>query len=207
MLTAGHCGLENGQWVGVNPITTGGDDGEIGPTYYGDFGTYAIGSGGGTGGMDAATITRSDGSFIQSFHDGAWNEPSSWSADGGVENPVPGEIVCTTGAYEGTDCDSEVTDTDCVWSYEQPFTSMHGFCTDQLDGVASVGHGDSGGPVYRIEGGVYDTYALGTITAISGEEECPSTSHPANRGNLCSTIAFHILLSRTLSQMGLTYVL
>lgn len=207
MLTAGHCGFDsNGQWNASSSITTGGDDGEIGPTTYGDFATYQAGSGGGTGGMDAATITRSDHDFIPSFYDGAWNEYFTWEAAGGVQSPIEGQIVCTTGAYEGTDCNSKITDADCVWSYGQPFTSMHGFCTEQQDGTPTVGHGDSGGPVYRIAGGVSSTYALGTITAIQGEEDCPSTSHPANRGALCSTIAFHIPLTRTLSQMNLTYV-
>lgn len=89
----------------------------------------------------------------------------------GVQRPVVGQTVCSSGAVTGEHC-ATVRATDVVWSCGDK--TCIGFRASRDDREVVVGGGDSGGPMYTVRGG--QAYAVGMIDGGSSSRSCGSTS-------------------------------
>lgn len=152
MLTAAHCGgyqwtLSSGAHYGwVQPVTTAGHD------------------------YDAQLINVAANQGV--IYDG----PSIATGDTTNGKPVVGsgqtfvgDRLCTSGSFSGTTCNiraMSVGQTINVGGYGQVKQVV---LADQQDGIAAVGNGDSGGPVFALTGlNNSQAIARGTISAIPG---------------------------------------
>jgi hypothetical protein len=154
MLTAAHCGGVGGYWYN-GPGTTGGHR-YMGQMVYSD------------GGTDVAAIGVS--SYSTRINVG-YDPTAPWQINvGSWASPIVGQYLCQSGAYTGERCSLYVVDTYqyvCrsyfLWwctSWQGPLADVIGYSA----GVPVVGHGDSGGPVYRYS---YYNYSTGTWEGVA----------------------------------------
>ena len=139
MLTAAHCGGVGGYWY--NGPTTTGAHRYMGQMVYSD------------GGTDVAAIgVSSYSTWINVGYDPT--APTQINV-GSWASPIVGQYLCQSGAYTGERCGLYVVDTFqyvCRSYFLWWCTSWQGPLADVVGYSAStpvVGHGDSGGPVYR----------------------------------------------------------
>jgi hypothetical protein len=152
MLTAAHCGeggdvwrLSNGAYYGQEQeLTTAGHD----------YDAMLVG------------VPTNQGVIYDgpSFYDGDTNTGKPVS---GYAGTVVGDRFCTSGSFSGTICNIRamvVGVTIDVTGYGQIKQTV---LSEQQDGIAAVGNGDSGGPVFYPTGtGDSQAQARGTISAI-----------------------------------------
>jgi hypothetical protein len=89
----------------------------------------------------------------------------------GVQRPVVGQTICSSGAVTGEHC-ATIRATDIAWSCGDE--TCHGFRASRDDGGVVVGGGDSGGPMYAVING--KAYARGMIDGGSNRRTCGRTS-------------------------------
>lgn len=119
---------------------------------------------------------------------------SSWS---GLD-----DIVCTSGGFSGINCRQRVFDRNL---FIDPFGGPL-FATAQMDGLAAVGQGDSGGPVFAA--GLSSSIAHGVISAIAQGEgratECLGWDPDEDRE--CSDWALHAEIQPVLDTLGMQVI-
>lgn len=112
------------------------------------------------------------------------------------------DIVCTSGGYTGSNCRQRVIDRNLF--FEDPFGGPL-FATLQMDGLAAVGQGDSGGPVYAA--GLSNTIAHGVISAIqTGPGRATECMGWVPDGRQCSDLALHAELQPVLNTLGMQVI-
>ncbi|WP_165985157.1 hypothetical protein [Streptomyces sp. YIM 98790] len=156
---------------------------------------------------DAMTLSGAD--YANRIYIGPWNSGVNQSRPvHGAINPSVGTFVFHSGGYSG----AHVLLVEAVRQYVmipdrngELYTVGPGFVTRDADGLASVGQGDSGGPV----AGVYNddptkVTARGLISAIflGDDVEGPCQGVPIVRR--CSSLSFHIGIDNIETAMNLT---
>ncbi|MDX8034793.1 hypothetical protein SK803_31645 [Lentzea sp. BCCO 10_0856] len=169
LLTAAHCG-----WLST---------------------TYNNGAGQLIGTVGTVTA-QSDGAVIS-----ASGEPKVWIGDSiqneanqygldvvGADETLPGDWLCTSGAFSGTICEIRAVQTGL-----QAWFEGFGMVFDLVEavhtgGYSAGGNGDSGGPVFSVRQPGDKLVARGTLTAISTKSadirQCSGV--PAGVGRQCS---------------------
>jgi hypothetical protein len=133
--------------------------------------------------------------------DGAHN---SFSKRGVIGSGLSGldDIVCTSGGYTGIDCRQRVFERNLFFG--DPFGGPL-FATEQMDGLAAVGQGDSGGPVFAA--GLSSTFARGVISAISqGEGRATECLGWVPGSRQCSDWALHAEIQPMLTTLGMQVI-
>lgn len=180
LITANHCGASRDWYTPLN-------DQFIGT------------SGAGSSSLDATTVTGGDyypRMYGSDTHLGSTSRIVQSSA-----NPAVGALLRASGAASG----AEVVEVVSVLQYLNSGGTLvrPGFETLDPEGDASIGSGDSGGPIARP---IDDTYvaARGMIDSIdiSNTGTCQGSTVPT--GRQCSPEAFHINISAILNGLGLT---
>lgn len=117
---------------------------------------------------------------------------------GALASPV-GATVCYSGSLSGTMCNNTIQATGLTVCYGGGLPCYNNIVrTEQATGMPAAGRGDSGGPVYRTNNGIY---AAGIISGIvnatptcSGE---PGSSAP--NGRICSPIVLYAPITELMS--------
>ena len=126
-----------------------------------------------------------------------------------VQYATVGSHPCTDGGFSGQDCANTV-----LW--QQQFISFlkpgggrwfigPGFWTDQNANVASVGHGDSGGPVFFWNTNIGGMNATGMVDAVSTDHIGPCRGVQYN-GRVCSSRSFHVNMGNIISGLNVNLV-
>lgn len=188
MLTADHCGLDkSGAWSPTGSVRTA-----IGEQYASSIAKH-------NANVDAMVV--SGGTYNGWFFDNAWDSEGDWAVTN-YTSPVENSQACSMGAFSGGDCNWTITDPSCSVSYG-PYQNVNGVCMDEANGEYAVGPGDSGGPVYYVNDGLWDSEALGIINA--GEDPthpCWEKSYPG-RGDDCADNLFSVPVNQIFDQMNL----
>ncbi|GLW68529.1 hypothetical protein Kpho02_08280 [Kitasatospora phosalacinea] len=180
LLTAQHCGT-NEEWR----------------TPYGDalVGT----SDGGNTTLDSVVITGS--SYAPVVYVGDTNS-SSGAAVTGAANPGVGSYVFASGSWSG----ASVLKVTAVNQYAVADGVTHGpgFWAVNEEGVASVGQGDSGGPVAGVNSDLQTVSARGLISMVSTGSYQGACVGRTSDGRICSTRSFHINIDAVTSGLGVS---
>lgn len=181
MISAWHCAdpYEGTQWRIADP--------QFGDRIYGF-------TNGHRDNLDAMLITDRD--YAPRVYTGAWDSTTSTYVRS-AGNPTVGTFVCASGAFSGQDCALKVTRTGVYISGVGPL-----FETEQNAHIASVGEGDSGGPVFtpHSAGGVV---ANGVIILGDGGTQgaCRGLQWSGRR---CFWRTYHVQVPNILSAFGVT---
>jgi hypothetical protein len=178
MVTAEHCGVDK-DWR--TPI-----------------GHAAIGrSHAGVGHMDIMLVSGTAYSGVT--YTGTYNNNIADPVVGTSE-AVLGQQACPSGGYSGRDCRTTIGAVG-VYIVLNGRTVGPAYRTDHNEGVASVGEGDSGGPVFSWATGS-SVYAQGIVSAIS-TNHLGACQGFAPAGRRCATRAYHMNLRRALIEVDL----
>lgn len=110
--------------------------------------------------------------------------------------------VCTSGGFSGNNCRQTVTEQ--FLFLPEPFGGPL-FKTEHMDGIAAVGQGDSGGPVFHA--GLSSTFARGVISAIDvGTGRATECIGHVPEGRQCSDWAYHTQLQPVLDTLGMNII-
>lgn len=128
---------------------------------------------------------------------GAWDS-NSWTSIDGVAVPFVGAALCFTGSASGATCGNIVENTNVQYTLpEVPGATITGARSKQLNGIPSVGNGDSGGPGVLVTispTGAEDVYASTIISAqYGGQDIC--LGEPSSPTRKCS----HDIVSTSVS--------
>lgn len=190
MLSAHHC-LNGGSWATWSTPNEGHH-----------VGTWVSGENPASYRHDAFVMTRE--AYDPSVFYGPWTTSQRRDINGS-KSPVVGEYYCTSGAASGTDCNQNVRliDQQIIW-YEGGAPVGPGFWLKQENGTASVGQGDSGGPVVDVRPSG-KTLAVGLISGLDGRSRylgaCQGWIFPDRQ---CGSRSFHVNIERILSDLNLT---
>lgn len=187
MLTARHCGHDK-DWKSPHSDEDFGHSGE------------------GKASLDAVAIHNKNYSPWV-FH-GHWNTAKDLPVKG-TRTPVNGMIACTSGSSSGTSCRQRVGD---VGAYEvrDGVEVGPGFWTTEIDRKGYLGRGDSGGPVYLVNGNGDGVFGLGLALARHPDDVYTASSCEGRSqlsGGIdrrCSWRNFHINLNRVLTEFNMT---
>lgn len=114
-------------------------------------------------------------------YDGNHNNPQQLKTVNGSASPEPGTLVCNSGATLSLVCDIRIAASD-HWIVKNYYTGssspeIYGFTAYQKDNGAAAATGDSGGPVFRLNGS-NDQYATAVGLLAGGDPtelvSCPS---------------------------------
>ncbi len=169
LLTAVHCG-----WLGTRYHNGAGQlVGEVGNVTYQS---------------DAAIIFAAAEPKVW-IGDSIRNEANQYGLDVvGAAETLPGDFVCTSGAFSGTICDIRVTETGL--NHDFPGWGLFFGLAEAVHtgGYSAGGNGDSGGPVFSVRQPGDKLVARGTLTAFSTRSsdirQCSGV--PAEHGRKCS---------------------
>lgn len=111
----------------------------------------------------------------------------------GAANPVLGNELCFSGAYSGTVCGAQVTDTDVFYRLQVDgvIREITGFRHQRMDGTPVFGNGDSGGPgvlPMTVAGGRIEFWGSTIVSAIPQDSTEDCTGFPGGGGRLCNPI-------------------
>lgn len=122
---------------------------------------------------------------------------------GAVLTPKGGS-VCYSGSSSGTVCGNTVTDTGVTTCYHGGLQCYNDLVqTSQIADLPAAGKGDSGGPVYTTDGGIY---ASGVISGINSAGQKPCHGNPVPASKKCSSIVLFAPLSELMANgYGLNY--
>ncbi|MGQ0572637.1 MAG: S1 family peptidase [Pseudonocardia sp.] len=162
MLSAGHCG-SNGQTAndggGQRMGTISGDNNSRDRLYINTESSGRIYTGGVGSGESSNAVAGASRSFV-------------------------GNIVCSSGAYSGTRCNSQVVAVNQTINIG--YLVFGTVRAEQRDRQAAIGQGDSGGPSYTATSGNSRVTAKGTHTAIDTSTARPCTGVPSGPGRTCA---------------------
>lgn len=182
MLSAGHCGA-NGQGA----YDGGGD--YMGPIE-GDDNAY-----------DRLLInTWSSGRT----YDGGVGVNEFSKPTAGAARSYVGNWVCDSGAYSGALCGIQVKYTNVTINIG--YLVYQTVWAEQVDHVAPVGNGDSGGPVFDLTSDHLRTIAKGTNTAIDLSTQAPCRGVPEGPSRRCAWRFFYVDVVNSLNAYGATIV-
>jgi hypothetical protein len=178
MFTAKHCGTNDTWWVPLQP------------------GSRIVGnSDGGLSGMDIMLLSG-ETYFGRVFSGGPFGTESV--PIGGDVTPVVGAVAITSGAFSGLDVWSDVTEVGAFENLPGLGVMGPGIWTENILGVASVGSGDSGGPLMGFDNATQKVLAMGVIAAIDTSRAGPCIGiQDPNR--VCSARAFHMNIRASLT--------
>lgn len=182
MLTARHCGADK-DWR--SPYS----DALFGHT------------GGGDVTLDAVAIHSKN--YSPYVYVGSWNN-SAVLPIRGTRTPVNGMIACTSGSWSGTTCRQKVTDVGVYEVNDEGNRVGPGIWTTQTDADGFVGEGDSGGPLFQLNGNGDGAFGLGMIEGRDGTRIVPCKGRSSSASRKCSWRAFHINLNRILTEFDMT---
>lgn len=169
LLTAAHCG-RRGSWY----LNGAGDS-------MGDINYHSIPS-------DSATIFTAGQPRVW-IGDSIQNEANQYGLDVvGASSTLPGDWLCTSGAFSGTICEIRASQTGLRINFDG-FGEVRNLVEAVHTGSYSAGgNGDSGGPVFSVQQPGDQLIARGTLTAISTDpadvRQCSGV--PAGNGRTCS---------------------
>lgn len=112
--------------------------------------------------------------------------------------PVIGEQQCYSGSFSGTSCSNEVIQTNVYNNFGGP---QH--VTQQLQGQAAAGNGDSGGSNYRLGSGVRAARGIITGIPINTSQHRSCFGVPSGDGRVCSHIVFSTTIKPIIDGFGL----
>lgn len=125
---------------------------------------------------------------------------STMGAISGSGSSALGSLYCLSGGYSGTMCSNRVIERNVYPS------GLGGpmFITQQTEGTAAAGHGDSGGAAYYL--GTSTRSARGVISAIDSNRQRTCRGIPGGDGRFCSDTVFHVELQPALNALGLQVI-
>jgi hypothetical protein len=184
MLSAGHC-ADNGE------IAEDGGGQTMG-TVNGDSDSY-----------DRLFIdTKSAGRI----YNGAVNPDGSGNGEysspvAGASASFVGDYICSSGAYSGTRCGSQVKAVNQTINVGYPIYQT--VRAEKLDRTAAIGNGDSGGPSFAVSSDRKKVIAKGTHTAIDTAAARPCTGEPSVvHGRTCSYRFYYVDVTKSLKAYG-----
>jgi hypothetical protein len=116
----------------------------------------------------------------------------------------PGNWVCNSGAYSGALCGIQVKYTNATVNIG--YLVYETVWAEQVDHIAPVGNGDSGGPVFDLTPDYSQTIAKGTNTAIDLATGAPCRGTPAGPGRSCAWRFFYVDVVNSLNAYGAAIV-
>jgi hypothetical protein len=126
----------------------------------------------------------------------------------GAADPAPGSFVVASGGFSGSSVLWLTNSTTTYINLEGVGTVGPGYWALQPDHVASVGQGDSGGPVAQtvsLSDGSLAVMAGGVVTAIATDAQyrgaCQGYQYD---GRECSTLSFHVDIEPIMGHWGVT---
>ena len=112
-----------------------------------------------------------------------------------------------SGSFSGYKCNLRITQVGMTIPLEGLGNVWPMFRTQDLDDQGSVGHGDSGGPVFSLTNGGTRAGAMGIISAIDTTapniKPCRGVTSADFPTRACSRIAYHVNLLRVNIDLGL----
>ncbi|WP_182875212.1 S1 family peptidase [Microbispora sp. H10670] len=164
MLTAGHCG-------------------DVGQTATDPTGEVIGGISQDNNSYDVALINAGTQGYV--YNNSVGNISTEFSSLViGTASSYVGMYLCTSGAYSGTVCNSQVTATGVT--IITGYTIYNLVRAEQTAHTNAAGQGDSGGPVELVNpSNTTQVYATGVITAIDTSAAVPCTGYVTS-GRICS---------------------
>lgn len=158
------------------------------------------------GDIDVAAITWPTSTpgfpgFAGQVYAGVFNGSAAMRVNGSGWSGM-NDVYCTSGGYSGINCRQQVIDRNIFLG--EPFGGPL-FLTRQLDGIAAVGSGDSGGPIFHNGGN--GASARGVISAVdtrSPNRQCVGWNPDNDRD--CSDVALYAELQPVLDTLGMTVI-
>lgn len=158
------------------------------------------------GDIDVAAITWPTSTpgfpgFAGQVYSGVFNGSAAMRVGGSGWSGMH-DVYCTSGGYSGINCRQRVIDR--LIFLGEPFGGPL-FLTEQLDGIAAVGSGDSGGPVFHHGGNA--ALARGVISAVALDRpnrQCVGWNPDGTRE--CSDWALHAELQPVLDTLGMRVI-
>ncbi len=124
---------------------------------------------------------------------------------GSPEHAPANYTICTSGAFEGSQCNmtQQWTNAGCIYSNEPVSRYVCGiwYGYDTNSSNQDVGQGDSGGPVYAYY--IYQLVPIGIITAGDSSTQCSNWSVQL-QGRMCSHNVYYTDLGSILNTWSLT---
>jgi streptogrisin D len=153
---------------------------------------------GGNAGLDANVLTGSDYSPV--IYVGTWDSNVGRTVVG-AGNPAQGSYVIPSGSWSGASV-VRVTLVNQYINLDGQIVGP-GFWTEEQSHVATVGQGDSGGPVAQAAATTTTVNARGMIDAIDNNTIGTCTGRTSS-GRKCAWRAFHVNIGNIASGLGLT---
>lgn len=190
LLTAAHC-FSFGDTVTNNSVTIPRGNGALIGTISATDGT--------SGGLDAQLIKQSCQSCAGShaLWTGYTLNPSNTIFQDIPGGSPAGLVVCDDGAFEGQVCDTTVNAQGCyVFDIGRRCHILLATGTNQND----AGHGDSGGPVFRVTNG--QVFVVGTLSAIAGTTGRCNNWYPQTGARTCGSNIFYTDINAELGKFA-----
>jgi streptogrisin D len=138
--------------------------------------------------------------FEGRVYNGAHNSGSKLSMVGSGWSGL-NDIVCTSGGFSGNNCQQRVIDRNLF--FDAPFGGPL-FLTEHINGIAAVGNGDSGGPVFSA---ALPFNAHGVISAIiTGPGRADECIGWVPEGRQCSDWSLHAEIQPVLNTLNMQII-
>jgi hypothetical protein len=134
------------------------------------------------------------------IYDGGVGLGESYKRVSGSARSFVGNYVCTSGAYSGTRCGSQVKAVN--QTINVGYLIYKTVRAEKLDHTNAIGNGDSGGPVYATTSDTSRVTAKGTNTAIDLSTAAPCTGVPAGAGRSCAWRFWYVDVVDSLAAYG-----
>lgn len=170
-----------------------------------DNGDTARDGGGQTMGKVAGDSNSYDRLYINTssegrIYDGGVGIGETSKRVSGAARSFVGNYVCTSGAYSGTRCGSQVKAVN--QTINVGYLIYRTVRAEKLDRTNAIGNGDSGGPVYATTSDTTRVTAKGTNTAIDLSTATPCTGVPAGAGRSCAWRFWYVDVVDSLAAYG-----
>lgn len=111
-----------------------------------------------------------------------------------------GDYVCSSGAYSGTRCGSQVKAVN--QTINVGYLIFQTVRAEKLDHTNAIGNGDSGGPTFAVASDNSKVIAKGTHTAIDTSTSVSCTGVPAGNGRTCAWRFYYVDVTKSLAAYG-----
>lgn len=119
----------------------------------------------------------------------------------GASRSFVGDVICSSGAYSGTRCGSQVVAVN--QTINVGYLIYETVRAEKTDRTAAIGNGDSGGPSFTVASDNTKVIAKGTHTAIDLSTARPCTGVPSvANGRQCAWRFFYVDVTKSLSAYG-----